>query len=90
MTHDFADDITVETDHSRRVLTVAVTEKIDEEELHTQAELLAAESGADLEEMKRSLVQRAITDALRAEAPEAYDPEKPTQVALQTEYDVQI
>ena len=90
MTHDFTADITVETDRSRRVLTVIVTEEIDDEELHTQAELLAAESGADLEETKRSLVQRAITDALRTEAPEAYDPEKPTQVALETEYDVRL
>jgi len=89
---NYTNDVTVQTESQGGTLHVTVIEDIDEKELQAQAETVAAAHGGDvdMEDLKTSFVQDAITDTLKAEAPEAFDPQTPTRVDLKTDYDIQL
>lgn len=78
------------TERGRTV--ISVTEQIDDDELTDRAKLLAATgSGAgSTADIKGELAKKSVLEAVKREAPEAFDPDTPATLRLNSDHNVDI
>lgn len=92
--NDLAEAVTVRKRRSRGRVIVSVTESIDDDALTAKAEkrlLLAGDVDDDrVEKTKAQLAERAVEEAVKRNAPEAFDPGASVSVRLNTDRDLSV
>lgn len=91
---ELADSVTVRKHKTRGRVIVSVTDGIDEDALTAKAEshLLFSNDVDDdrVEKTKAHLAERAVEEAVKRNAPEAFDPRTPVSVRLKTDREMSL
>lgn len=88
----FQSAITVRKRKARGRIIISVTEEIDDDELTERAGKRAVmmANTDDIEKRKGDLAERSVLEAVKREAPEAFDPETSTTLRFDSDHDVDL
>lgn len=88
----FQSGVSVRKRTERGRVVVSVDEEIDDDELTDRAKLLAAggTSAGSTDEIKRELAEKSVLEAVKREAPEAFDPDTPASIRLDSAHGVDL
>ena len=88
----FQSGVSVRKRTERGRTIISVDEAIDDDELTDRAKLLAAggTSTGSTADMKHELAEKSVLEAVKREAPEAFDPDTPATIRLNSDHDVEL
>lgn len=88
----FQSGVSVRKRKERGRTIISVDEAIDDDELTDRAKLLAAggTSAGSTADIKRELAEKSVLETVKREAPEAFDPDTPATIRLDSDHDVEL